>query len=143
MSYHPKEITKIPRKIQLNNMVWEKATTHNEKKKRSQRKTDPKALKKAKDARPTSSLFAYVSMIDVHGAMQSYNSTICGSWNTTKVVDSWSAHAGIKSMKAMWYGYANWEPGCPGDYLVEIRDEKRFLQACIKWGWDPKWLQIV
>ena len=126
----------------INKEVWEKVITHNAKRKRNPKRTDPKALKKAKDAKG-SSLFAYVSMIDVHRAMHNYNSSTLGSTPNSKVAAAWCAHIGVKSMQAQWFGYESWEPGRPGDYLLEVQDAHRFLQACIKWGWEPKWQQTT
>lgn len=127
----------------INKEVWEKVITHNAKKKRSPKRKAPKALKKAKDVKVSSSMFAYVSMIDVHRAMHNYNSNILGSTPNSKVAAAWCAHIGVKSMQAKWFGYESWEPGRPGDYLLEVQDAHRFLQACIKWGWEPKWQQTA
>jgi hypothetical protein len=121
----------------INNVVWEKETTHNAKKKRSPRKTDPRALKRAKDARATSNTTVQgvyaVEITSMTQAMFKYvnSNRGGGSW----VGDSFMAAAGIASMTTKWtVAQSNQSYG--GYYVVVVNDAHKFLHACIKWGMD-------
>lgn len=109
-------------------MVWEKAITHNAKKKRSPRKKDPKALKKAKDAKGSSTSSQEVHAVKINSmtrAMFKYmeNNRYDVLYNNS----SFLAAAGIASMKANWTD--------SGDhYVVIVSDAHKFLHACIRWG---------
>jgi hypothetical protein len=116
----------------INNVVWEKATTHNAKKKRSPRKKGPRALKKAKDARATSSTPAQgvyaVEITSMTRAMFKY-------LNSNRGGGSFMAAAGIASMTTKWtVAQSNQSYG--GYYVVVVNDAHKFLCACIKWGMD-------
>lgn len=119
---------------QLNTMVWEKATTHNAKKKRNPRKTDPKAPKRAKAAKVNKSTDQYVliPMADVHRAMSIYNRMHDESCHGEEWA-SWTSYAGIVQIESQWtpaeeYGY----------YRLKIRDKHAFMRACLHWGWSPQ-----
>jgi hypothetical protein len=120
--------------IQLNNMVWEKAITHNVKKKRNPRKTVPKALKRAKAARASRSEEEYVliPMADVHRAMGEYNRlqmyrTADQEWA------SWTDCVGLVAMESQWSPDEE-----EGYYRMKIRDKHAFMMACVRWGWSPQ-----
>lgn len=134
MLFLPKEITMMQPLKQLNNMVWEKAITHNVKKKRNPRKTDPRALKRVKAAKASKSEVKYVliPMADVHRAMGEYNrlqmySTADQEWS------SWTACAGIYTLESEWYPDEE-----EGFYRMKIRDHHKFMMACVRWGWSPQ-----
>lgn len=118
-------------------MVWEKEITHNAKKKRSPRKTGPRALKRAKDARATSntpaSVVHAVEITSMTRAMFKYMNSNRGggSWEG----DSFMAAAGIASMTTKWSVAQN-NQSFGGYYVVVVNDTHKFLHACIKWGMD-------
>ena len=117
---------------QINNMVWEKEITHNAKKKRSPRKMGPRALKRAKDARATSStptpVVHAVEITSMTRAMFKY-------MNSNRGGDSFMAAAGIASMTTKWTVAQN-NQSFGGYYVVVVNDAHKFLHACIKWGMD-------
>ena len=124
---------------QLNNMVWEKVITHNAKKKRSPRKTDPKAPKRAKVVKATSSTPSQevytVELTSMMGAMLSF-------MNSNGGAGSFMADAGIAYMTTNWTVAQN-NHSFGGHYVVTVADAHKFLHACIKWGLDPRQQQTT
>ena len=123
-------------RIKLNNMVWEKEITHNAKKKRSPRKTDPKALKRAKDAKESNTSSQEVYAVEISSmtrAMFKYMASNPESLLSKN--SSFLAAAGIASMTTKWtVAQSNQVYG--GYYVVVVNDAHKFLHACIKWGMD-------
>ena len=113
-------------------MVWEKAITHNAKKKRNQRKMDPRALKRAKDAKAASS----ASSQEVHAVeISSMTRAMLNYMNSNPGASSFMAAAGIASMTTKWTVAQN-NQSFGGHYVVTVNDAHKFLCACIKWGMD-------